>query len=116
MRPGPATRAALLSRTFCLPSFAVAKDHRASALLKECHAFDAHLRLAPQGYDSALLSSLEGGFLRRPSSPGAGALDMHRIPPVIHSRENHRQHWILVGTDSEHHAFDCEHFAAAGKL
>jgi len=34
MRPGPATRTALLSRTFCLPSFAVAKDHRATALLR----------------------------------------------------------------------------------
>jgi hypothetical protein len=39
------------------------------------------LKLALHGYSSALSSSLEGGFLRRPQSPGAGTLDMRRISP-----------------------------------
>src|SRR5208282_220203 len=34
MRPGPATRAALLSRTFRLPSLAGAKDHRTNGTPK----------------------------------------------------------------------------------
>jgi hypothetical protein len=54
MRPRPATRAALLSWTFWLLSFALAKDHLATAL-RRMLCIDAHLKLAPQVWNSALL-------------------------------------------------------------
>jgi hypothetical protein len=69
---------------------------------EECHAFDAHLRLALQGYDSALLSSLEEGFLRRPQSPGTGTLDMRRISPGDSLSKITGNAEPLLGTDSEH--------------
>src|SRR5208282_4686217 len=53
----------------------------AQMALRKVPCRDAHLRLARQGYDSTLSSSLEGGFLWRPQSPGTGALDMRRISP-----------------------------------
>jgi hypothetical protein len=49
--------------------------------LRKAPCRDAHLRLALQGYDSALSSSVEGGFIWRPRSPGTGILDMRRISP-----------------------------------
>jgi hypothetical protein len=45
------------------------------------HAFDAHLKLALQSYDSALPSFSEEGLFRRPQSPGTSALDMRRFSP-----------------------------------
>jgi|SRR5580658_3116987 hypothetical protein len=50
------------------------------ALRRVLHAFDAHLRLALQGYDSALPSFLEEGS-GRPQGPGTSALDMRQISP-----------------------------------
>jgi hypothetical protein len=81
-----------------------AKDHRATALRKVL-CIDAHLKLALQGSDSALSSSLEGGFLWRPQSPGTGTLDMHRVSPddslskIIGNAEP------LLGPDAEHLTF-----------
>ena len=90
MRPRPATRAALLSWTFRLPSSA--GGERSS---RNCTHKSAMQRCSPEACASGLRFSastlLEEGFLRRPQSPGTGTLDMRRIPPVIHSRENHRQ-------------------------
>ena len=72
MRPGPATRAALLSRNVpALPSSARDGSHRTRApksAVRRCQ-----LRLSPQASSSALPSCLGGGFRRRPQCPGAPA-------------------------------------------
>jgi len=78
---------------------------------------DAPLRLALQGHDSALSSSLEGGFLRRPQSPGTGTLDMRRISPGDSlSRKSPATLNPCRNRFRTSHAFDCKHFAAAEKL
>jgi hypothetical protein len=115
MRPGPATRAALLSRKFWLPSFAWAKDHRATALRKVPRG-DACLKLSLQGYGWAFPSFSKEGFLRRPLSPGSGALDMRRISPddsLSKSPATPNPHRNRSRTSR---AFDCLHCAAAGRL
>ena len=116
MRLGPATQAALLSRTFCWPLFAVAKNHRAPAL-RRAPCLDAHLKLAPQSYDSTFPPFSKEGFLRRPLSPGTGTLDMHRFSPDDSlSRKSPATLNPCQSCFRTSHAFDCKHFAAAEKL
>jgi hypothetical protein len=70
---------------------------------EECFAFDAPLRLALQGYDSAFPSLLEEGFLSRPQSPGTGTLDMRRISPGDSLSKITGNAEPLLGIDSEPH-------------
>jgi len=84
----------------------------------ECHAFDAHLRLAPQGYDSALPSSLEGGFSEEADKAWAPAhWTCAEFPPVIHSRENHRPTLNPCRNRFRtSHAFDLQALCGSGKI
>jgi hypothetical protein len=90
MRPGPATLAALLSRTFLTAVFRQGERSSRNCTPKSA-VHRRSLRLALQGSDSAFPSPLEEGFLRRPQSPGAGTLDMCRISPGDSLSRNHRQ-------------------------
>src|ERR1700676_4028216 len=94
MRPGPATQAALLSRTFRLPSFTEAKVQRSSrnrasdSYERRAPRINDHLKLTLQSYDSAFSILLE----RRTSEEAAKAGHQDtghapNFPPVIHSRK-----------------------------
>ena len=83
---------------------------------EKCYAVDAHLKLALQGYDSVFPSSLEEGFLRRPQSPGTGALDMRRISPGDSLSRSPATLNPCRNRFRTSRAFDCKHFAAAETL
>jgi len=101
MRLGPATQAALLSRTFCLPSFALAKDHRATCTPKSAACF----RCSPEACASGLRFSapiLLGRRIGEAARPGHQRTGHAPNFPRWLTLENHRRRWILVGTESEH--------------
>ncbi len=103
MRPGPATQAALLSRTLPTATAIFRQGRKIIAhrtpknAVRRCHP-----RFAPQGCHSALPSALEGECWRRPQRPGTGSLDMNRISPAIHPRGNHRRAEFWSAALQEH--------------
>ena len=78
-------------------------------------ARNAHPKLTLQVTVRHFPSSSKEGFLRRPLSPGTGALDMRRISPGD-SLSDHRQRRTLSQQIQNISRFDCEHFAAAENL
>ncbi len=115
MRPGPATRAALLSRTFLTAVFR--QGERAS---RNCTGKGAMHRCSPETCASGLgfgVSILLGRRISEEAAkPGTGTLDMHRISPGDSLSGNHRQRRTLVNRFRTSHAFDCKHSAAGGKI
>jgi hypothetical protein len=115
MRLGPATLAALLSRTFQLLSFAGAKDHRAKSL-RGAPLSDDNLKLALQAHDSVLPS-----FRRKISEEAVKPGHQHtghvpNFPPVTHSREITGNADSFCSSNQNVSRFDCRHSAVVEKL
>jgi hypothetical protein len=88
MRPGPATRAALLSRIFCLPSFAMSESTSRPAPVR-AHNPTMSARGSHLGFSGSALPSCLG---RKDFFGGRNAwAPVHGkrtgFPPVIHPRE-----------------------------
>jgi hypothetical protein len=83
---------------------------------EKCGASTLTAKLSLHGYSSALSSSLEGGFLRRPRSPGADALDMRRISPGDSLSKITGDAEPLSNSFRTSHAFDWKHFAGVKRL
>jgi hypothetical protein len=73
MRPGPATRAALLSRIFCLLLSPWAKEHRVPALVRAHNPTMLPEACASGFRFGASILPWKGGFLRRPQRPGTSS-------------------------------------------
>ena len=90
-------------------------------IIAQLHSVERPPRCSPEACASAFRFSasilLEGGLLRRPRSPGTGALDMRRISPGDSlSRKPPATLNPSRNRFRTSHAFDCDHFAAPLKL
>jgi hypothetical protein len=118
MRPGPATQAALLSRTFRNPSFACAKDRRTMAhALVKVHSD----RRSPEACASGLGFGASILLGRRTSEEAAKPGHRHtgqgpNSPGDSLSRKSPATPNPNGNGSRTSHAFDCKHFAAAEEL
>ena len=84
---------------------------------EKCHAFDAHLRLALQGYGfSAFHPPWKEDFLGGRKARAPAHWTCAEFPPVIHSRKPPATLNLYRNRFRTSHAFDCKHSAAAERL